>query len=257
MSATKTLAYVLGTQDYRDTSLLARLYTRDFGKVHGILKGVRDSRGRYGSTLEPFSLNEILFYRRRRGGDLHQVTHAELVEPYTSVREDLERMSFASYFAELVDRMVEPEEAAPEVFDLLTDALGLLSAGVSPKRAARIFEVKLFELLGLVPETAACVKCRVPEPDPAYFNVALGGILCQNCSSDRPAPGSGSALQPLSRGTLHFLEHVQRAAVRELVNVKVSETVGVELEKALRRFVDYHLPGKLKTVVFLEKMGWQ
>jgi hypothetical protein len=38
--------------------------------------------------------------------------------------------------------------------------------------------------------------------------------------------------------------------------VKVAQEVGEELEKALRRFVDFHLGKKLKTVVFLEKMGY-
>ena len=68
MSATKTLAFTLKTQDYRDTSLLGYFYTRDHGKVRGIVKGIRDTRARFGSTLEPFSLNEILFYKRRKGG---------------------------------------------------------------------------------------------------------------------------------------------------------------------------------------------
>ena len=70
MSATKTQAFVLKTKPYRDTSLLAYFYTKDFGKINGIVKGIRDTRARFGGMLEPFSLNEILFYRKRRGGDL-------------------------------------------------------------------------------------------------------------------------------------------------------------------------------------------
>ncbi len=248
MSATKTEAFILKTQDYRDTSLLVQFYTRDFGKVHGIIKGIRDARARYGSTLEPFSLNEILFYRRRRGGDLHQVTQVELIDLFLPVREDLERLSYASYFTELVTELVEPEECCPPLFDLFRDALHFLSSGASPKRSARVFEMKLFELLGLMPEIHACVRCQAASPDPAVFSVPHGGVLCRSC-----AAGSGL---PVSKGTLLFMDHVRRAGIKDLYKVKVSQEVGEELEKTLRRFVDFHLATKLKSMVFLEKMGY-
>ena len=251
MSATKTHAFILKTQDYRDTSLLARFYTRDFGKIHGIVKGIRDTRARFGSMLEPFSLNEILFYRRKRGGDLHQVTQVELIDDFTGVRNDLERLSYASYFTELLNELVEAEEPHAEVFDLMSDSLSFLASGASPRRAARIFEVKLLEDLGFMPEIQACVVCRTRMPDPAFFNVGLGGILCKTCGARKGETGI-----PVSRGTLNFLEHVRRSAVKDLYNVKVSQEVGEGLEKILRRFVDFHLSNKLKSVIFMEKMGY-
>ena len=263
MSATKTLAFILGTQDYRDTSLLVHFYTRDFGKVRGIVKGVRDARGRYGSTLEPFSLNEILFYRRKRGGDLHQVTQVDLTEMFPVVREDLERLSYASYFAELLNQLVETEEPSPETFDLLQDSLIFLASGASPKRCARVFETKLLDILGFMPEIKECVVCRVELPSPAFFSVAAGGIRCKDCAIVR-RPGlsasensqSAGANIPVSRGALNFLDRVRRSAVKDLYPVKVAQEVGEEVEKILRRFVQFHLPAQLKSVVFLEKMGF-
>lgn len=263
MAATKTLAFILGTRDYRDTSLIGDFYTREHGKIRGVVRGIRDARGRFGSTLEPFSLNEILFYKRRRGGDLHQVTHVELVDLFTGVREDLERLAYASYFTELVNTLVEVEDPNPEIFDLLLDSFRFLASGASPKRVARIFEVKFFEDLGLMPEIRSCVVCRAELPDPAYFNVALGGIRCKGCSAARLASPAGQEHEqtgvvgiPISRGTLNFLEHARRSPILELYKVKVSLEVGVELEKTLRRFVDFHLNSKLKSMVFLEKMGY-
>jgi len=263
MSATKTQAFILKTQDYRDTSLLGHFYTRDFGKVRGIVRGIRDARARFGSTLEPFSLNEILFYKRRRGGDLHQVTQVDLIDDFTGVRGDLERLGYASYFIELVNELTEPEDPNQEIFDLLKDSLRFLTSGASAKRAARIFEVKLLENLGLMPEIVSCVVCRADSPDPAFFNVALGGIRCKTCSQSRLAVATGRLADeqsavvgvPVSKGTLNFLQHVQRAAVNDLYKVKVAQEVGGELEKILRRFVDFHLSNKLKSVIFMEKMG--
>ncbi len=246
MSASKTLAFVLNTQDYRDTSLLGDLYTRDYGRIRGIVKGIRDTRARFGSTLEPFSLNEVLFYRRRKGGDLHLITQVDLVDLFQDVREDLERLAAASYCTELVRELVENEESSPEIFTLMLDTFKFLSSGASVKRVLRIFEVKLLDLLGLMPEVKACVFCRAVPQGAVYFDAGAGGIRCRDC---------GSAGMPVSLGTLNFMDHVKRVPVSGLMSVKVSQGVGQELERVLRRFTDFHLSHKLKTLTFMEKIG--
>ena len=255
MSATKTFAFVLKTQDYRDTSLLGDFYTRDHGRVRGIVKGIRDARARFGSTLEPFSLNEILFYKRKRGGDLHLVTQVDLIDDFPKVREDLQRLGTASYCLELLSELVEPEEPEPNIFELLKDTLLFLSTGASSKRATRIFEVKLLDILGLMPEIKNCVMCHAQVEDPIYFNATLGGVHCSDCAVKNRAVLSGSSA-PVSKGTLLFLRHAQRSPLKELYQVKVSQEVGEELEKLLRRFTDYHLSHKLKTLTFMDKMGF-
>lgn len=258
MSATKTLAFVLKTQDYRDTSLLVDLYTREHGRVRGIVKGIRDARARFGSTLEPFSLNEILFYKKKRSGDLHLVTQVELVDDFPKVREDLERLATASYCVELLSELVEPEESELQIFELLKDELLFLSSGASAKRGARIFEVKLLDILGLMPEIKNCVICRAPAQEPIYFSSAIGGIHCKDCllrGETGPPRLQGGVSLSVSKGTLLFLDRAQRTALKDLVQVKVSQEVGKELEKLLRRFTDFHLSHKLKSLTFMEKIS--
>ena len=255
MSATKNPAFVLKTQDYRDTSLLGDFYTRDHGRIRGIVKGIRDTRARFGSTLEPFSLNEILFYKKRKGGDLHLVTQVEMVDEFRPLRSDLERLATASYCIELVSELVEPEEPEIQIFELLADTFLFLSTGASCKRAARIFEVKLLDILGLMPEIKRCVLCRVVPEEAVYFNPAIGGIHCKDCAVKNKSLMGGLS-HTVSKGTLLFLERVQRSFIKELYQVKVSQSVGEELQGLLRRFTDFHLSHKLKSLIFMEKMGY-
>ena len=69
----KTEAVVLRKRDFRETSLIVEFYTREFGKMSGILKGIRSEPQKFASTLEPFSLNEIIFYSKR-SSSLHLVS---------------------------------------------------------------------------------------------------------------------------------------------------------------------------------------
>lgn len=258
MSATKSMAFVLKKQDYRDTSLLVDFYTKDYGRVRGIVKGIRGARAQFGSTLEPFSLNEILFYRRRKGSDLQLVTQVELADLFVEARADLERLATASYCVELLSELVETEEPSQEIFMLLYETLKFIESGASCKRAARIFEIKLLMALGLMPEIKHCVYCGKEPKEAVYFHPGAGGIHCQDCgtaSSARAAVKGSTAGMPVSRGTLNFIDHVSRQPVSSLYTVKVSQEVGEELERVLRRFTDYQLSHKLKSLQFMEKIG--
>jgi len=250
VAAEKTLAFVLRTQDYRDTSLLATFYTLGHGKVKAIIKGGRDARFRMGSTLEPFSLNEILIYKRRRGGDLHMVTAADLVDRYEPVRRDLEKLGTASYFMELLDQMAE-SEAHPEVFYLVSDALNFLAQGHSPKRTARIFEVKLLTLLGFMPELGQCVHCETREFNEIerFFAVGSGGIVCGKCRA------AESPLVMIPKGVISFLEQAMKRTFQELGPFKVNQEVGEKLERMMRQFLNHHLAYAPKSLMFLEKVS--
>ena len=247
MAGQKTLAYVLGTRDYRDTSLLATFCTRDFGKVKAIIKGGRDARYRYGSTLEPFSLNEIIVYHRRRG-DLHLVTAAELVERYEPVRRDLESLATATYFLELVDQLTDAGHSNEDVFDLLGEALTWLSRGASWRIGARIFEIKLMQRLGFMPELTECVRCGQAQQE-AYFSIPSGGIVCSECRK-----GEGP-LVFASQAALEFLGRAQAEPFAGLDTLKPDLETLDRIDKLMRQFVDSHLGYRPRSLSFMEKIS--
>ena len=247
MAPEKTLAYVIQTRDYRDTSLIGTFFTQDFGKIKAVLKGGRDARGRWGSSLEPFSLNEIILYRRRRG-DLHLVTQAELEDRFDALRSDLERLGTATYFMELVDQMVD-QHPHPEIFKLIEEAFSFLSQGHSIKRAARIFEIKLMDRLGFMPELGQCVRCSRKNPKDFYFSVYSGGIVCSTCRSTE------GPLLIVSKGCLVFLDQACKKSFSQLGAIKVSQEVGVKLEQMMGQFLEQHLAYRPKSLVFLEKIA--
>jgi DNA repair protein RecO (recombination protein O) len=246
MPAHRTLAFVLRTQDYRDTSLLAAFYTRDFGKIRGIVKGGREARLRYGSTLEPFSMNEILFYDRRRT-ELVLVTSVELVERFEPLRRDLEKLGLAAYLTELVDQMTDAA-GSPELFEALRETLEAMAAGADSRRAARVFEVKLLRATGHMPRTDACVRCGETH-GLSLFSVASGGPLCAACRR-----GEG-ALVPVTPGVLAFLARAAEGAVAEAARGPLDTETGERLERLLRQFVDHHLVSRPRALAFLEKVG--
>ena len=151
MSIQKTQAIILRRQEVRETSLLLIAFSRDLGKIQGLIKGVRGGRSAVPWYIEPLTLQSLVLYERRRS-PVALVSHCDLIDPFDGVRRDLTRLSYASYCLDLVDTMTENGDPHPEIFQLLLGALKALEGGAEPKTTARFLEAHLLKASGLLPE---------------------------------------------------------------------------------------------------------
>jgi len=248
MPIQKSEAIVLRRQDLRETSLILTFYTRGFGKIKGIVRGVRGVRAQYGGgALELFALDEIVFYERKNS-DVFTVSQCDLAEFFNPVRQSLERLAYANYIIELLDSVTGLSDKNTEVFQLLLNSIRLLSGESSARRVARIFEIKLLGLLGLMPSLDICAYCGGKTDPSARFSIAHGGLICKTCTDK-----DKNAL-PIMAGTVKFIEHIQELPFDKVERIKVATAVGKELESVLRKFLDYHIERRLKSLEFLREI---
>jgi len=244
----KTEAIVLKKQDLRETSLFLNCYTKGFGKIYGVIKGIRGQKGQYGTSPQLFSLNDIVFYERK-DKDIFTVSHCELKEFFGEIRESLEKTSYALYFVELANTLTPLCEKNEKMFELLENALRMLCAPISAKRTARIFEIKLLTIMGLMPRLESCAVCGETDIEKAAkFSFKDGGVLCGKCASKQ---GGGV---PISVGTINFMGHINRSNWDMVSRIKVSIDVGQQVEDLLRRFMEYQLHLRPKSLDFIRKV---
>lgn len=249
MALQKTQGFVLRRDDIRETSILLTAYTRDFGKIKLISKGVRIPEQRFISAYELFSLDEIVFYEKKKKG-FFLLSQCELINFFPEVRKELERISYAAYFVEFLDSTAPLGERNEGIYELLQNCLELLSTKASPKRVARIFEIKLLSILGFMPRLKFCAECNKEiKAERARFSMPRGGVICDACfAKDRNA-------KPVLAGTVRFISDIERLPFDRIKHIKVSSQVGSEVERLLGNFIDYHLDIKLKTRNFINKIS--
>lgn len=61
MPAEKTLAIVLRVVEFSETSCIATLFTRDFGKIGALAKGARRPKSPFDSALDLLAVCRIVF----------------------------------------------------------------------------------------------------------------------------------------------------------------------------------------------------
>lgn len=250
MSLCRVEAIVLRARDLGEADKILTLFTRELGKVSAVAKGVRKIKSKNRGAVQPFSRTSIMLYQ---GRNLDTVTQCQLLEGFPNLRNDLERLSYAAYFAQLVDLMLPEREKNEDVFLLLLTTFYLLSyAGFqdgSLELVARQFEIKLIALLGYQPQLEQCVFCERPlTASPLKFSGLLGGVLCPSCQ------GNDLGAQPISRGTIAIWKQLASMDVRKLHRLRLSLEEQNRLERILEAYISQILEQKPKTVDFLKSL---
>jgi len=244
MAIQKTETFVLRVQPFRSSSLILTTFSRNYGKVKGVVKGVRREGQPRPSTYEPFNLLEIIFYEKIRS-EIHLISESTILETFEELRRDLESLATAYYLAELVDQLTESFDPHESIFELLHFVFRSLPAFPS-SFLARFFEIRLLHEVGLLPHVESCISCGQKDPPQAYFSVRQGGIFCFRCRNKSPearllVPGILQTMQIFIEQGTHsvegftFDEKIERG-MRELVERFLAERLGKPL--ASRRFLN-------------------
>lgn len=238
-------AIVLRTLDLGEADRILVLFTRHFGKVHVVAKGIRRATSRMAGHAEPLT---HATYQIARGRELDVLTGAMARAMYPALREDLGRIAAGWYCAELTDRFTVERSPSAPLFDLLETALRHLDAGYSAPLVCRWFDLHLLDRSGFRPELAACVSCRasLEERDNAW-NAVAGGALCAAC-------GRQAGALVLTVRALKSLRYLLVSDFASAARLRVDATLASELERHLRLFVQHVLDREITAARLLDEI---
>lgn len=240
----KTEGIVLKTFDFRETSRIAAFFTKDYGKLKGILKGIRNDPKKFGSHIDRLSVNDIVYYPSRTS-ELHLVSQCDLKEYFFPVRQDYRRSLAANYILELVDVVMPLEQANIKVYHLMQDCLNALGSLRDIDKLVYIFQIKILLFSGFRPHIDSCVKCQKKVAGKAKFSLKSGGLICPRCCV--PA----MSLTSISHGTIASILHVEQSPWQGCLRLGLTKTVKSELKYILNNFLVYHLERRIKTANYL------
>ena len=227
-------AIVLRRYPFRETSVIVTCLTDQYGKLKGLVKGLRKPPNRYRSPMEPLTVNRIVFYDTRTS-QLHLIGQCELLSPLEALQRDLETMRVASFCIELTDTVVPLEDPQPAVYQLLKHTLEHLAISGTDGAGVRLhFLVRLLHLVGFQPQLGECVGCRreVGAMGPGYWSAQQGGLLCASCLHQDPAG------EPASVEMLSALYVLSEAAQPVKLDTRLIPSLGRRLDEFLRWRLD-------------------
>jgi DNA repair protein RecO (recombination protein O) len=237
MSLYRDQGVVLRTIKLGEADRIITFVTQAHGKVRAVAKGVRKTKSRFGSRLEPMSHTSLLFYE---GRELDIVTQAETIDHFRPIREDLDRLGRAQSILEAVDQVAQEREPNPALYRMVVGALRALAAHDAPLLVPAFFW-KLIALEGAHPLLEQCATCGSPD-DLVAFDMAQGGVLCRSCRQ-------GQAVSPEA---LAIIRRILGGGLADALNEPRSPAT-TEVEHLASRAIEAHLERRLRSLGVLDR----
>ncbi len=122
MSTEKALALVVRGTDWSETSRIATLWTREFGKVRALAKGGRRLKSSFEVAFDLLTVCHVVVIRKPSGG-LDLLTEAQVAERFPHLRTDLAALYAGYYIAELLADGTQDYDPHPALFDAAVGTL--------------------------------------------------------------------------------------------------------------------------------------
>ncbi|MGE5401659.1 MAG: DNA repair protein RecO [Ignavibacteriales bacterium] len=230
----KTEAIVLNKMNYGETSKIATFFTRDYGKLSGIIKGARTPKSSMGIKIDIFNHVQIVVYKKHNS-ELQLISQAELISYYPRLKENLNKLKYANAVLELVQVLTMEEEAHPKLYRGIIRILSLFeSSNQNPGVLLIRFIIFLLKEVGYELQLEQCSICEreiMPGQEKYSFNFERG-IVCDSC---------GEEFSTSFQISQELLENIIG-----LKNIKDDSRISSgEIERTLNfleKYLKYHIP---------------
>jgi len=249
MPLIETEAIVLKQFDLGETDKIITFYTKDHGKIRAVVKKARNSKNNKTSAIVlPYCYNNIKVYKSK---SLDRINYVENIHRFEELRNNLNKMAYATYFSEMVEKTGMEYHPNPLLFNLLLETFNKMISieNEDLEKINIVFKLFFLEIIGIKPTINYCYDCgkRIITSSRQLFNVKEGGLICSECSRVK-----NDSLYNLKQNEIDLVKRIYRSNINALDDIVVDKNILDKLDKLIDEFIIYHLDIKLKSDDFLQ-----
>ncbi len=215
------------------------ILAKDIGKISISCKGSRKATSKTASGTSLFTYGDFNLYTGLKHFKLNNV---DILKSFYKIAYDYDTLVFASYFAEILDKINFFIEENNQILYLLIKSLkSLEDKNISPKLTCTIFNFRLADLLGYSPILDYCTSCFLVDFEPIFFGKE--GILCKNCK-DKDLP--------LKEGDVFVLKYILESDIEQVFNFSIGEEKINYLYNISVKYIQGHVDFRVKSLEILD-----
>ena len=170
---------IISEMNIGEQDRLVTVLTRSHGIIRAFVKGAKNIKSSKNAATGLLCYSRLDIFS---GRDKYIIDDAVTQEMFFKLREDIEKLSLAQYFCELMGYLAPENENAEPYLRLILNTLYFLTNG---KRAndilKAIFELRILSISGYMPDLICCTECGCYEAEKMYFQPVSGTIICGDC----------------------------------------------------------------------------
>lgn len=179
---------------------------------------------------------------------MYTLNEGEIIESFQGLLMDLETITYATYFCELIDIAVQEEESNRELFKDLVTAFYLMKNKASDLHTlARIFEIKILKATGYDLNFQNCTICKTKISSSNYMDLRYLGGICDNCEKENGIK--------ISNGVYNILKYLSQIPLEKSYRIVIPDNLKEEIYKVLNLIICqnyFRKPKSLETLNLLK-----
>ena len=238
---TKVMGFIVSSTPYRESSLIMQIFTKEYGLISVIGKGVKSLKSPLRALTLPYTYG--YFYLYYKEGKMSTLKDVDLIDPLLNIHEDITKISYVNYLADLV-RQVYKESMDSHLFSLFIDTILKINEGLNPAVLTNILEVKCLPMIGVGLSLDACIHCG-NQKEIVTIDGDRGGLICKNCYQNE-------RIVPLE--VLKLLRMFQYVDIKKIKKLDIKKEYQQEIDSFLNRYYERYTGIYIHSKEFIKKL---
>lgn len=237
MGIIKTKGIIISENNTSDFDKMLTMLTPGLGKISCAAKGARRPKSTLLAGSQFLCFGEYMLYK---GANSYNINSCETIEVFYNLRTDLDKLDYAVFITKIISDVTTENQNNYKILQLFLNTLYIISeTDKNLELVLSIFKMRLLSILGLRPNIAECVTCKVKE-DLHSFSIKDNGFKCKAC-----AKLDTSAIT-MEEATKKGIQYAILAEPKKLYSIQLSETAIKEFSLISRVYLNEKLEKEYK-----------
>lgn len=238
----KTRGIILHKIKYTDSGIVAQLYTRKFGRLSFLVRGMRNKKaGKHNILFQPlFILDLEMYYKASR--EMQTLKEFSVIYSPYSIHTDIRKSTVALFLGEVLTSVLREENSNEELYDYIENAIMYFDSCTGDYANFHIsFLAGLSSYLGFEPSPGSSA-------DDIFFDMKNGTFV--------PVPPFHGNY--VNREISGILSSFFVASYDTAGRISLTGAMRNEVLETLIRYYSFHLPGlkKINSLKILKEVFW-
>lgn len=144
----KTQGVVFRFTRYGESSIIANIFTSQFGLQSYIVNGIRSKSSKIKIALfQPLTLLDLVVYHRENAG-IQRIKEVKCLYPYQQLHLDIRKSTIALFIDEVINKSIREQSHTEDLCDFLIQSFIHLDQQENPENFHLLFLIQLSKHLG-------------------------------------------------------------------------------------------------------------
>ncbi len=238
---------IIGKRTIGENNCFIDILTDEYGVIEAAAHGIRKLTSKNAGSCGLFAYSKFCL---AKNGVKYTLNSAEPKFSFHGISADLEALSLAAYFAEIVKTTTAPEQEAEGFLRLMAISLfEIEKQRVSLSQIKAVFELRIASMLGFEPDLRACRECICYEHEGMLFDFRNSTIICSDCAGE-----SDYEYIELMPSLLYTMRYVIYSPVEKIYHFSLKSSVLSQFMSFSEKYLLHHLDREFRSLDYYKSI---